>query len=102
MYLLLTFRLETVFRGSVFEMNSRALWIYRSIFCILAVAINIGVVRFLPKIEAQTKSGDISLCTANTGFTRNLGDISIIASVILDIIITSLLVSVFVHKLRQV
>ena len=102
MYILFTFRLEKVFKGSVYAMNSQILFIGRAIFVIIPIVFNIGAIGLLDKFEAQTKHNNISLCTANTGISPKLSDISIIASVIGDLIFTSILVFMFVYKLRQV
>lgn len=102
LYLLFTFRIETVFQASAYKMNSTALFICRAILTTLALLFIIGVVGYLPKIEARTRNGNILLCTGDTGLTANIGDISIVAGVFLDIIVTALLVFLFVYKLRQV
>ena len=102
LYLLFTFRLEIVFKESIYKMNSKALWICRTVCCTLSIACIIGVIGFLPKIIVKTKDKNILLCTGDTGFTSNFGDISIITSVIADITVTALLALIFIHKLRQV
>lgn len=102
LYLLFTFRIEKVFEDSAYRMNHRALVLCRLLFLIVSMVIIFGVIGFLPKIQVETKNDHILLCTGDTGFTTNFGDISIVGAVILDIVVTALLVCIFVGKLRHV
>ena len=102
LYLFLTFRIEIVFSTSAYQINTKQLTICAISFVVLAFILLFGVLTFLPKLLLKTKNTNVYVCTADTGMEMTVGNISIIGCVLLDFICTTILLSLFIRKLRTV
>ena len=65
--MMFSYRIETVFEDTAYKMNHKALVICRASFGTLGAIIMSGVIGFLPKIAAESKTTHIALCTGDTG-----------------------------------
>lgn len=102
LYLFLTFRIQVVFSTSAYKMNSKILTSCQVLFFLIAIILLIGVLAFLPKLLLVTENTNIYVCTGDTGMELTLANLSIIGVVLIDFVCTTLLLSIFVHKLRTV
>ena len=67
LYTFLTYRLETVFEHSLHKMNKTVSILFRIIFILLIISYLILSLLVLPRVEAITKTTNISLCILDTG-----------------------------------
>lgn len=100
-YILFTYRLQIVFIDSPYPVSQKFLFIIRSIIIALTIIYIVGICIFLDRQEILTPIYGIRLCTGNTEFNTDYGDLSFILFVVTDLIISGTLLCLYCYKLYK-